>query len=661
MTVPTLPVLTTETVHDVVIATLDGPGSVNTLGPAAIAALVALLDDVERDDAVRAVVLQSAKPDSWIAGFDIEELARFESAADGERTSREAHALLDRVERCRVPWVAAIQGACLGGGLELALACAWRIAADHPSTALALPEVQLGLVPGGGGTQRLPRCVGLGAALDLMLTGRRVRARQALGMGLVDDVVHPAALAEAALRRARELADGRAPTRRTPRRAAAARLLDGNALGRALVLRQARERVLRRTHGHYPAPLAVLDAVREGYARGVDAGLRAEARHFGELAVSAVSRELVYLFFATTALKKDPGSAAAPRAVAKLGVVGAGFMGAGIAAAAAAVGTPVRLRDTDAGRVGKGLAAARADLVTGTTDYTGFRRADLVIEAVFEDLDVKRRVIDEIERAAPDAIVASNTSTIPIARLAERAARPERVIGMHFFSPVAKMPLLEVIEADGTAPETTATAVAFGKRLGKTVIVVRDGPGFYVNRILNPYVGGAGRLLDEGVAIDAIDRALVDFGFPVGPITLLDEVGLDIAGKSGRIMHDAFGARMAPAQSLLRVLDAGRLGRKGRLGFYRYDAAGKKRGVDESVYALLPTGERRTRMAPEEIVRRTVGPLLEEAERCLAEGIIRSARDGDVGAVFGIGFPAWRGGPFRYLAATGTALAPRHL
>jgi 3-hydroxyacyl-CoA dehydrogenase/enoyl-CoA hydratase/3-hydroxybutyryl-CoA epimerase len=302
--------------------------------------------------------------------------------------------------------------------------------------------------------------------------------------------------------------------------------------------------------------------------------------------------------------------------------------------------------------------------VTGTVDYTGFRRADLVIEAVFEDVDVKRGVIDEVERVAPDAVVATNTSTIPIAQLAERAARPERIVGMHFFSPVAKMPLLEVVVGPHTAPETTATAVAYGKRLGKTVIVVRDGPGFYVNRILNPYVTEAGRLLDEGVAIDAVDRALVAFGFPVGPITLLDEVGLDIAGHSGRIMHDAFGDRMAPPRALARVLESGRLGRKGKRGFYRYDAAGKKGGVDEGVYALLPNGAngmRRTPMAPEEIVRRTVLPMLDEAVRCLEDGVLRSPRDGDVGAVYGIGFPAFRGGPFRYLDALGAGTVARAL
>jgi 3-hydroxyacyl-CoA dehydrogenase/enoyl-CoA hydratase/3-hydroxybutyryl-CoA epimerase len=271
-------------------------------------------------------------------------------------------------------------------------------------------------------------------------------------------------------------------------------------------------------------------------------------------------------------------------------------------------------------------------------------------------------VLRETEQATrPHAIFASNTSTIPIARIAEASSRPDRVIGMHFFSPVPKMPLLEVIVAPRTNRETTATVVAYGKALGKTVIVVNDGPGFYANRILAPYINEAGLLLDEGVAIDAVDRALVDFGFPVGPITLLDEVGLDIAGKSGAIMQEAFGDRLSPSQSLQRVVAAGRTGRKGKRGFYRYDEKGKKGGVDPAVYELLPTGAPRTELPADEIQRRCVLAMVNEAVRCLHEGVLRSARDGDVGAVFGIGFPPFRGGPFRYADTLGAERVVRAL
>jgi 3-hydroxyacyl-CoA dehydrogenase/enoyl-CoA hydratase/3-hydroxybutyryl-CoA epimerase len=679
--------LTTELRDGIAVVTLDVPNApVNTFARPVREEFQALLDRIERDGTIRAAVIRSGKPDVWVAGADIEEFLEIETASQAEAMSRDGHALLDRLEKLRVPVVAAINGTCLGGGLEAALACSYRIATDAPKTVFALPEVQLGLIPGAGGTQRLPRLVGLESALDMILTGKNVRARKALQIGLIHELVHPAILDEIAVARARALADG-AIRRDSARRPHGARsmLLDDNRVGRAVVLRQARERVLARTRGQYPAPLAALDVVATGFAHGMDRGLREEARLFGELAVSEVSRQLVFLFFATSALKKDPGPpepAPAPLPVRKIAIVGAGFMGAGIASIAAPQGTLVRLKDADHARVGKGLAAVREvlrerltkkqmtrlqlddamSLIGATVDYSGFGNVDLVIEAVFEDLTVKQRVLRETEQVTqPHAIFASNTSTIPIAQIGEASSRPERVIGMHFFSPVHKMPLLEVIVTPRTSREATATVVAYGKTLGKTVIVVNDAPGFYANRILAPYVNEAGLLLDEGVAVDAVDRALVDFGFPVGPITLLDEVGLDIAGKSGAIMLEAFGSRMAPSQSLQSVVSAGRSGRKGRRGFYRYDDKGKKSGVDPSVYELLPTGARRVEMPADEIQRRCVLAMVNEAVRCLHENVLRSPRDGDVGAVFGIGFPPFRGGPFRYIDTLGAERVVRAL
>jgi 3-hydroxyacyl-CoA dehydrogenase/enoyl-CoA hydratase/3-hydroxybutyryl-CoA epimerase len=356
-------------------------------------------------------------------------------------------------------------------------------------------------------------------------------------------------------------------------------------------------------------------------------------------------------------------------------------MGAGIATVAVQGGLLVRLTDASGERAAAGWRtvrdAVRARLrrrrltpveydttlarLSVATDGTGFAKAEVVIEAVFEELALKQQVRREVEAAAPGAIFASNTSTIPIADIAAGAADPGTVIGMHFFSPVAKMPLLEVIVTPATAPETVATAVACGRQLGKTVIVVRDAPGFYVNRILAPYLAEAGRLLDEGAAMDAVDRACAAFGLPVGPFTLLDEVGLDVAGKAGPIMAAAYGARLAPAQALTRVVADGRLGRKAQRGFYRYDAAGKRQGPDASVYALTAAGAPRRAVLAEEVRRRTILPLLNEAVRCLEEGIIASPRDGDIGAIFGIGFPPFRGGPFRYLDTLGAAAVVRDL
>ncbi|MCA0374730.1 MAG: fatty acid oxidation complex subunit alpha FadJ [Gemmatimonadetes bacterium] len=668
------------------VLSLDQPDSpVNTLNSRLGPVFEEAFDRVLHDAAFTALVLASGKADTWIAGADIEELRGLQRAEDGAALARGGQQLLARLAQLPKPVVAAINGAALGGGLEVALACHHRIAADHPKTILALPETQLGLLPGAGGTQRLPRIVGLQAALDMILTGKNIRARKAWQMGLVHELVHPAILRDVAMRRARELARGIAPPVRKRRTGAATVLLEDNALGRMVVFRQAREQVLAKTRGNYPGPLAALDAVQRGYSDGEAAGYAAEAEHFGQLAMTPVCKQLTYLFFAGNALKKEEvrradGTPAAHAPVRKLGVIGAGFMGAGITTVAVQAGTPVRLKDAAWPRVAAGWRAVREvvrerlrrkqltraqfddtmALVGGTTDWRGFADCDLVIEAVFEDLAVKHGVVRDLEREAPRSIIASNTSTIPIRDIAAAAAHPERVLGMHFFSPVHKMPLLEVIVTPQTSPEATATAVAYGRRLGKTVIVVQDGAGFYVNRILAPYLNESGRLLDEGATIEAIDRALADYGFPVGPLTLLDEVGLDIAGKSGPIMAAAFGERLTPPATLTQVIASGRLGRKAKRGFYRYDEQGKRQGPDESVYALAPHPARQV-VSADEICRRTVYPLLNEAVRCLEDGIIASPRDGDIGAVYGIGFPPFRGGPFRTIDALGAATLVREL
>jgi 3-hydroxyacyl-CoA dehydrogenase/enoyl-CoA hydratase/3-hydroxybutyryl-CoA epimerase len=704
------PALSIEVVDGIAVITFDLPNeSVNKLSRAVKDEFVALLSRMEQDTTVHGAVLISGKPDVWIAGADIEEFLQLKTPTDAERLSRDGQMLLDSIERLRVPLIAAIHGACLGGGLETALACRYRIATDHAKTILGLPEVQLGLIPGAGGTQRLPRRIGLTSALDLILTGKHVRAKKALQLGLIDELVHPSILRSIAIQRAREVAEGR---RKSERHAGGVKgvLLDRNPAGRGLVLRRAREQTLAKSRGNYPALIAAIDAVAVGYERGPAEGYREESRKFGEMAMTDVSRQLIFLFFATNELKKDPGidplqypdlpvSAFEPLPVEKIAIIGAGFMGAGIASIAVQHGSLVRLKDADHSRVAKGYAAVRdvlkerltrkqitriqysdyMALLGGTVDYSGFGNVDLVIEAVFEDLAVKHQVLRETEATIrPEAIFASNTSTIPIALIAQASSRPERVLGMHFFSPVHKMPLLEVITTEQTHPQVVATAVAYGKKLGKTVIVVNDGPGFYVNRILSPYINEAAILLDQGVAVDLIDKALVDFGFPVGPITLIDEVGLDVAMKAGKIMAEAFPERMHPANSIQAVVSAGRYGRKSKKGFYTYDKDGKKGEVDPSVYALflapgaIPVvksiappmasdGPQRDDMPSVQIQQRAVLAMLNEAARCLSDGIIKSPRDGDVGAVFGIGFPPFRGGPFRYMDSLGVQIVVQRL
>jgi 3-hydroxyacyl-CoA dehydrogenase/enoyl-CoA hydratase/3-hydroxybutyryl-CoA epimerase len=677
----------------VAIVTFDLPGeSVNKFSKSVIAEFDGVLNTLERDLAVRAVVFLSGKPDSFIAGADIDEFLTFTTAAMATTASSEGQKRFERIERFRVPIVAAIHGACMGGGLEMALACRYRIATDHPKTVLALPETQLGLIPGLGGTQRLPRVVGLQMALDMILTGKNIRAKKALQSGLVDEMVHPSILRQVAVQRARSLGGGTpapgaaswAPAPRAGRaKGLAGWLLDGTPIGRAIVLSQARKMTASKTKGNYPALPAAIDVIAKGYSRPAE-GYTIESQVFGEMAMTPVSKQLISIFFATTALKKDTGvegGGPPPLSVPRIAVLGTGFMGAGIAAISAQNNIAVRFKDVAHDAVGRGLSAVRdvlkeklkrkqvtkqqhADqmsLVAGTTLYSGFSGVPLVIEAVFEDLAVKHKVLRDVEpMLRPDAIFASNTSTIPITKIAEAAHRPDRVVGMHFFSPVHKMPLLEVIVTPNTAAEVVTTAVAFGRKLGKTVIVVNDSPGFFVNRILGPYLNEAGRLLDEGFDIYSIDKAMVDWGFPVGPLTLLDEVGLDIAAKSGPILAAAFGERLKSPGSLDKVIASGRLGRKNRKGFYLYDEKGKKGGVDRSIYELL--GGRPTPYAKADAIQQRLSlAMLNEAARCLDEGVIRQARDGDIGAIFGIGFPPFRGGPFRCIDSLGVANVVREL
>jgi len=668
---------TTRNENGIAVVTFDLPGApVNTLGTGVSAEFGALLDRIGEDGTVRAAVLISGKPDVFIAGADVEELARVGSQAEAEALSAGAQATMDRVAAFPKPIVAAINGACLGGGFELALACHWRVASDDPKTQLGLPEIQLGLIPGAGGTQRLPRLIGVRAALDIILAGKSERADKALRLGMVDELVPKSILLRVALAAAERLAqDGAA--RREPKGGVSGALLDRTPIGRRIVYGKAEKALQEKTGGHYPAPPAALEAVRTGLEGGIAAGLREERRRFGEVAVSDVSRRLVGIFFATNALKKDDGvdggAGMQVKPVRRIAVVGAGFMGAAIAGTAVLnAEVEARLKDADLPRVGKGIRGARrilddrlkrrrlrkpryerlVDLLSGAADYSGFLRTDLVLEAVFEDLAVKQQVLTEVEREVrPGTIFATNTSTIPIGEIASVATRPGEVLGMHFFSPVEKMPLLEVIPHAGTSPETVVRAVRFGRKMGKTVIVVADHPGFWVNRILLPYMNEAGILVREGVPIALIDETMTAFGFPVGPVTLLDEVGLDVGTKVAKVMHGAFGARFEPADVLDRMVADDRLGRKNGRGFYLYQD-GKKAGVDESVYRLLEVSPLEQPSAAV-VEQRLVYSMLNEAARAAGEGVVRSPRDGDVGAIYGIGFPPFRGGPLRMIDELG--------
>ena len=516
-----------------------------------------------------------------------------------------------------------------------------------------------------------------------MLTGRRLRPAKAKRLGIVDEVVPQPILLDVAVQRALAMADGTLAAAGSARKKAGldadelqALALEKNPIGRKVLFDQARKKLLAKSLGNYPAPERIIEVVATGASEGRAAGLAAEARAFGELVVSPEAASLMHIFFSMTALKKDTGiddPDVQPRVVRQVGMIGAGLMGAGITYVTVEnADIDVRLRDRDAEGLARGMKTvhgllekrvrrkrmtrAEADRqrnrVTTTTGSAGFGRCDVVIEAVFEDLDLKHRVLADVEANTPDTtIFASNTSSIPIGRIAAAAQRPQNVIGMHYFSPVEKMPLLEVVVTPQTDPEVVATCVELGKKQGKTVIVVQDGPGFYTSRILAPYLNEAAWTIAEGIPIDGLDRALQQWGYPVGPITLLDEVGLDVAAKVGPILVDAFGLRMeAPGTSDQLIAD-GRLGRKNGRGFYRYDTKTKKgapKQVDETIYTALGITPVSAFDATA-VAERCALMMVNEAVMCLDEGIIRSPRDGDIGAIFGLGFPPFRGGPFRYV------------
>jgi 3-hydroxyacyl-CoA dehydrogenase/enoyl-CoA hydratase/3-hydroxybutyryl-CoA epimerase len=449
------------------------------------------------------------------------------------------------------------------------------------------------------------------------------------------------------------------------RRSRFVRLRESNPLARALIFSRARRELLAGPRDLCIAAERAWQAVRAGYSRNPQTGYAAESRHFGELVVTDVCRRLIDLFFASTeARKRVPPEVpvAGEQALDRLGLVGGGLMGAGIAAAAAQCGLPVRLREKDASAAGNALlrihlhrdaltplqAGLSFERVSVCTDWSGFRTVDLVIEAVDEDLKLKQSVLGELEKVThPGCILASNTSSLPIAEIARNSARPERVIGLHFFFPVAKVPLVEIIITPATVGEVVATALSFVRLLGKTPIMVRDGPGFFTSRILSPYLNEAALMLEEGASIEALDRAMQDWGFSIGPLALMDEIGIDTSARVARIMSEAYESRMSMARSLDWIGADGRKGRKNGRGFYHY--GGKHKQVDRSVYRLIPDGWKGRSFSAEEIQRRLSMSLLNEAAFCLQEGILFQPQDGDVGAVLGLGFPAFRGGPFRSL------------
>lgn len=650
---------------------------VNILSSNVMQELDRVLDELAGRTSIKALVFISGKEDNFIAGANVNEIKDVTDPKEGAEKARGGQRIFQKINDLPFPVVAAIQGACVGGGLELALACHFRVAKIHPKTKLGFPEVQLGILPGFGGSQRLPRLIGLQKSLPLILTGKMVDAKKAGRLGIVDKVL-PADYPFSFLRGAsedfaREMLEkykGRDYKQRSKARGFLTFLLEKNPIGRKILFNQVRKQTLRQTRGHYPAPLKALEAVQRGFTVPLPQALEIEAQLLGELIATDVSKNLISIYFMNEAIKKDPGvekARAEPREIKQVGLLGAGVMGGGIAQYLAYKGLPVRMKDINQQALDLGMKKARQlfeqvvrrrkmtekdmehkmSLITTTLDYTGFGQSDLVIEAVVENLDIKKKVFAEIEKEVSDsAILASNTSSLSITAIAEPVQKKERVIGFHFFNPVHRMPLVEVIRGDKTSDETTITTVAFAKQIGKIPIVVKNSPGFLVNRILSPYINEAAVLLQDGAKIEAVDKAMLKFGMPMGPLNLLDEVGIDVGYKVAHILADAFGDRIKPSPVIGKLHEDGRLGKKGGKGLYLYD--GKKKQVDTSVYALIAELVQPREVTPDDMQKRLVYIMLKEAILCLDEGLVRHPRDVDAGMIFGTGFPPFRGGILRY-------------
>ncbi len=655
----------------------DRPDSkVNILSSAVMARLDAHLAEVEegaRTGRVKALVVRSGKPRSFIAGADVAEIAGVQDVAEAEAGSRAGQEVFRRLERLPVPTIAAIDGLCLGGGAELALACTYRIGTNAPETRIGFPEVRLGIIPGWGGTTRLPRLVGLRTAVEMIVTGKTISARRALRIGLLDEAVPPTYLEERTRRFAWERID-RGRKRSARRKGLGTRLLEDTAPGRRLLIHTARKRVLGETKGHYPAPLAALDVLTRTLSLPLEQAFALEAETVGRLAVSDVSKNLIHVFELMESAKKAAPDAEA-RPVERAAVLGAGVMGGGIAQLLAYRGLTVRIKDIKEEAIALGLRHARElfdnavrrgrlerreaergmERISPTLDYSGFGIADVVIEAVVERMDVKKQVLREAEREiGAEGVLASNTSALSITEMGNELERPENFCGMHFFNPVHRMPLVEIVRGAATSDETLATIFGLTRRLGKTPVIVNDGPGFLVNRLLAPYLNEAGWLLEEGARIDDVDRTLLEFGMPMGPFRLLDEVGLDVSRHVAAILYEAFGDRMAPAPVMLALGETARLGRKGGLGFYRYED-GKEKGVDEALYAELGDAvpaERRD-ISSDLIRDRCILVMVNEAARALEDGIVERAGDVDLALITGTGFPPFRGGLLRYADTVG--------
>ncbi len=682
-----------ELQDDTAFLRLNVPGkSINVLNRQALADLGGALDRITTQATVRRLIITSAKPSGFLAGADVHEFAHISGPQDATTLSSLGQQLFDKLEALSIPSIALVSGPCLGGGLELALACDYRWAIEHPRTQFGLPEIKLGLLPGWGGTQRLPRVIGVERALAVILAQHQLGARDALRWGLVDAVIASEGGPQAWLTRLPPLPTQKRPKPRLLLRTWRQKLLESTGLGRSILFRGAEAILQRKTPDDMPAPREAFEAVRIGVTEGMAAGLAHEREAIGRLATTPACRNLVALFFEMESAKQMPPELAGvpAREIKRVGVVGAGTMGAGIAQLAAIRGCEVVIREVNemalaAGAlkvdalfrqaVGRGVltpgeAQHRLAAVQGTTAWNGFDNLDLVVEAVIEDLELKRKVFRELEaHTRPETLLATNTSSLGVANIQQGLAHPERVAALHFFNPVHKMPLVEVAHAPTTAREAIASLTQWAIKLGKTPVIVTDSPGFVVNRILIPYLNEAVLLVAEGMAPERVDEAMKRFGMLAGPLEVIDQVGLDVAAHIARTVQPAFADRFPPNPVFEALVQGGWLGQKSKNGgFYSY--SGKKKRVNAAALAVV----RRTpansssllaSLPPpaqlREATERMVLLMVNEAAAAVGEGLVAVPDLIDRAMVFGTGWAPHRGGPLRYADDRGVAECERVL
>lgn len=650
---------------------LDDPKrSVNALGPETMMQVDTILSTVRGEREIVGAVLISGKTDHFMAGGDLRRFGDITDRRDFEVLARRIQDLLRRVSAMEKPVVAAIHGVCLGGGLEAALACHYRIATDHPSTVLGFAEASVGLIPSGGGLARLPRLIGLRESISLVTEGRLIRARRAKRLGLVDEVVSPEALSMAAREAALALARGERTTS-PPRRGLSRRLVEDNPVGRRVLFSAARREVRRKTHGLYPAPLVALDVMERGANKELSQAIALEGPAFAELAVSTTSRNLVALFLRRSDRRRAAAGLEAP---GRVGVVGGGTVGAELAAITAEKGMEARVREVSEERLADALARIKRyfdersrrvgekyvygarSRVSGGLGLAGFETMDLVIEAVPEHLELKRDVFEELDRTCrPETTLATNTSALPIESITRQVEHPERVVGLHVFVPLRRMPLVEIVRGPQTSQAAVDRASAYAYALGKTPVVVSDGPGFYTSRVLGFFFSAALEMMSEGHDIEAIDGGARAVGWPMGPFALIDSVGGAVALAVLQTLCGAFSDRLELNPGLEKMVVDGRVGRRTGRGFYVHPSAAREgRRVDETVYSRFRPSDARPRPASDQVLgERLTFVAAAEAVRCLDDGVLACPDDGDVAAVLGFGYPALRGGPFRHFDTIG--------